>query len=72
MRLLLYRRTRAHYALSHAQKRLWIIDQLEPGNTAYNVSGGYTFEGALMRLRSSGRWRAWWRAMRVFGRFSVW
>lgn len=33
--------------LSYAQQRLWFIDQLEPGNTAYNISGGVVLEGNL-------------------------
>jgi amino acid adenylation domain-containing protein len=33
--------------LSYAQRRLWFIDQLEPGNSAYNISGGVALEGRL-------------------------
>ncbi len=35
------------YALSPAQKRLWILAQLENGNTAFNMSSVYTFTGTL-------------------------
>jgi amino acid adenylation domain-containing protein len=36
------------YPLSHPQKRLWIIDQMESGNTsAYNVSGAFVLSGNL-------------------------
>ncbi|MEZ2336291.1 condensation domain-containing protein, partial [Mucilaginibacter sp. RCC_168] len=37
------------YALSHSQRRMWIIGQLERGmgKTAYNISGCYAFEGHL-------------------------
>ncbi|HVG08476.1 MAG TPA: amino acid adenylation domain-containing protein [Thermoanaerobaculia bacterium] len=32
---------------SFAQQRLWFIDQLEPGSTAYNLSGGVRLAGRL-------------------------
>jgi amino acid adenylation domain-containing protein len=35
------------YALSHTQKRMWIIQQLDQGKTAYNLSHTYLFRGAL-------------------------
>jgi hypothetical protein len=33
--------------LSHAQQRLWFIDKLDPGNTAYNISIVARLKGAL-------------------------
>ncbi|HKX26695.1 MAG TPA: FkbM family methyltransferase, partial [Blastocatellia bacterium] len=33
--------------LSFAQRRLWFIEQLEPGNAAYNCSGATRLEGRL-------------------------
>jgi amino acid adenylation domain-containing protein/FkbM family methyltransferase len=33
--------------LSFAQQRMWIIDQLDPGNAAYNISGAVRLEGEL-------------------------
>jgi len=33
--------------LSFAQERLWLVEQLEPGNTAYNISRVYRFSGSL-------------------------
>ena len=33
--------------LSFAQQRLWFIDQLEPGNAAYNVAAGVRLRGEL-------------------------
>jgi amino acid adenylation domain-containing protein len=33
--------------LSFAQQRLWFIEQLEPGNAAYNIPGGVRLEGKL-------------------------
>jgi tyrocidine synthetase III len=35
------------YVLSSSQRRLWILNQLDPGNTAYNMPGVYVFDGAL-------------------------
>lgn len=36
-----------HYQVSHAQKRLWIIDQLGAGKIVYNIPLTYYFEGPL-------------------------
>ncbi|MEU8110196.1 amino acid adenylation domain-containing protein [Nonomuraea muscovyensis] len=33
--------------LSHAQRRLWIVDQLDPGNPAYTLSWAYDIDGPL-------------------------
>ncbi|MGE3491550.1 MAG: amino acid adenylation domain-containing protein [Vicinamibacterales bacterium] len=33
--------------LSFAQERLWFLDQLEPGNAAYNMAGAIRLRGAL-------------------------
>jgi amino acid adenylation domain-containing protein len=35
--------------LSYGQHRLWFIDQLEPGNPAYNISFGIRLKGKLER-----------------------
>jgi hypothetical protein len=35
------------FPLSFAQQRLWLLDQLEPGNASYNISGGLLFSGEL-------------------------
>jgi alpha-ketoglutarate-dependent taurine dioxygenase len=35
--------------LSFAQQRLWFLDQLSPGNVAFNIAGGVRLEGALDR-----------------------
>ena len=37
----------AHYALSSAQRRLWVLSQFAEGNVAYNLPGIYVFEGTL-------------------------
>ncbi len=37
----------ANYPLSLSQYRLWVISQLDGGNSAYNISGIYEFEGLL-------------------------
>ncbi|SFF11943.1 amino acid adenylation domain-containing protein, partial [Chitinophaga sp. CF118] len=36
-----------HYALSSAQRRLWVLSQFEGGNAAYNIPSVYEFEGML-------------------------
>ena len=33
--------------LSFAQERLWFLEQLEPGNTAYNIAAAYRLRGPL-------------------------
>ena len=35
------------YALSAAQRRLWVLGQIETGSIAYNMPGVYVFEGKL-------------------------
>jgi amino acid adenylation domain-containing protein len=37
----------ADYALSHGQRRLWVLDQMEPGQAAYNIPGSFVFEGRI-------------------------
>lgn len=34
-----------HYEVSHAQRRLWILDKMEENFTAYNQSAGFLFKG---------------------------
>jgi amino acid adenylation domain-containing protein/FkbM family methyltransferase len=48
-------RKRESFPLSSGQQRLWFIEQLQPGNPAYNISAAVSFIGALdvMALRSS-------------------
>ncbi|HSF39107.1 MAG TPA: non-ribosomal peptide synthase/polyketide synthase [Thermoanaerobaculia bacterium] len=41
------RRPDASFPLSFAQERLWVIDQLEPGNVAYNLPMALRLEGRL-------------------------
>ena len=36
-----------HYALSHAQRRLWVLSQMEEGSAAYNIPLHQLLEGAL-------------------------
>ncbi|NML37861.1 amino acid adenylation domain-containing protein [Chitinophaga sp. G-6-1-13] len=36
-----------HYALSSAQRRLWVLCQFEDGSMAYNMPGAYVIEGSL-------------------------
>jgi thioesterase domain-containing protein len=52
---LLSRRSSQLFPLSLAQQRLWFLDQLEPGNPAYNVPFGLRLRGKLNldALRSS-------------------
>ncbi|MEI6705332.1 MAG: condensation domain-containing protein, partial [Deltaproteobacteria bacterium] len=37
----------ASYPLSHAQKRLWLLDQTSQGSASYNMSGSWLIEGPL-------------------------
>src|SRR5262249_22710713 len=41
------RQTSGPSPLSFAQQRLWFIEQLEPGNAAYNIPGAVRLEGRL-------------------------
>jgi amino acid adenylation domain-containing protein len=38
---------RKHAVASYAQRRLWFIDQLEPGSAAYNMHVAFQIDGAL-------------------------
>ena len=38
---------REYYDLSHAQRRLWILSQIEEGSAAYNIPLHQLFEGEL-------------------------
>jgi amino acid adenylation domain-containing protein len=40
---------REYYELSHAQKRLWILDKFEENQTAYNLPVAVLFKGSLDR-----------------------
>ena len=37
----------AHYPLSHAQRRLWVLDQMEGSSAQYNMPAALLFEGSL-------------------------
>ncbi|HMF55054.1 MAG TPA: condensation domain-containing protein, partial [Pyrinomonadaceae bacterium] len=45
--IILPREKREQLPLSFAQQRLWFLDQLEPGNVAYNVAGALRIVGQL-------------------------
>jgi amino acid adenylation domain-containing protein len=46
--LVIPRRPNQHAApLSFAQRQMWVIDQMTPGNPAYNLPVGYRIKGAL-------------------------
>ena len=38
-----------HYAVSHGQRRLWLIDRIEEASPAYNVSSAFDVRGPLDR-----------------------
>ncbi|MDY6988814.1 MAG: amino acid adenylation domain-containing protein [Thermodesulfobacteriota bacterium] len=40
-------KAQAYYDLSHAQRRLWIMDRIEGGGIAYNIPGAYLIEGKI-------------------------
>jgi len=35
------------FPLSFAQERLWFLDRMDPGNSAYNIAGGVALDGEL-------------------------
>ncbi|MDP8242500.1 MAG: amino acid adenylation domain-containing protein [Candidatus Hinthialibacter antarcticus] len=39
------KRARKGYAVSHAQERLWLLDRMNEGSTAYNVPGSIVLRG---------------------------
>ena len=39
--------SKIHYPLSYTQRRLWFLEQFDPGNIAYNVSSLYEISGEL-------------------------
>jgi amino acid adenylation domain-containing protein len=39
--------SQADYALSSAQRRLWVLGQIEEGSIAYNMPAVYTFDGLM-------------------------
>ena len=46
----------ASYALSHAQRRLWFLQRLDPGNTSYNMPALYRLTGELHRGALQRAW----------------
>ena len=44
----------ADYPVSHGQKRLWLTDQLQPGNVAYNLPCAFVLEKALDQAAFTG------------------
>ena len=40
-------RNNSHAPLSYAQQRIWFLDQMDPGNSAYNVPAGMRLSGEL-------------------------
>lgn len=36
---------KGNYPVSYGQRRLWIVDQISNGSSAYHISGAYLFEG---------------------------
>jgi amino acid adenylation domain-containing protein len=39
--------TAAHYPVSHAQRRLWVLHQMDPQSAAYNMPSAVLLEGSL-------------------------
>ncbi|MCP5053644.1 MAG: amino acid adenylation domain-containing protein, partial [bacterium] len=50
--------TRDYYPLSSAQKRLFILHQMAPGATAYNLPGVLRLKGSLDRHRLEGAFKS--------------
>ncbi|MBD0254771.1 MAG: amino acid adenylation domain-containing protein, partial [Cytophagales bacterium] len=44
----------ATYETSHAQQRLWLLDQFEPGTSKYNMPAAYLVEGEVDRPALEG------------------
>ena len=40
-------RESSSFPLSDGQERLWLIDQMQPGNSAYHITAAVQFEGLL-------------------------
>ena len=44
--------------LSYSQERMWFLNQVEPGGSAYNVAGAVTLEGAIDESALMGAFQA--------------
>jgi surfactin family lipopeptide synthetase B/lichenysin synthetase B len=48
---------RDHYVLSSAQKRLYLLQQMDPGSTLYNIPLVYTLEGRFDKQRMASTFK---------------
>jgi amino acid adenylation domain-containing protein/non-ribosomal peptide synthase protein (TIGR01720 family) len=47
-----------YYDVSHAQQRMWLINQIEEEQAVYNIPGAYIFSGAMDRAAFENAFRA--------------
>ena len=57
IRYILITEEKESYPLSHAQMRLWIVNQIEEDNVAYNIPGAFILKGDLCEKSFSKAFR---------------
>src|ERR1700704_5153593 len=49
---------RYEFPASYAQRRMWVLDQLDPGRATYNVGWAVWLDGPLDAVALAGAWTA--------------